>query len=816
MQLSPPRLKLTLREVILLNIVFTCIYVLAGSIGLLFTTFNNNCSPYWPPSGLALAAVLLFGMRNIFPGLILGVIGIALLGKPSFFPTLGLIVSSYFESMVASTLLHSAGKGRFQFRTAKDVFSFVMIGGILGPFLSSTIAMLFFHVVGVVNLGDLPRSWITFLVGNSLGILIFTPFVLGLFDEKARKFYKLEAFVMIFLLTGLGWYAFTEPGLRRFTLVPLFIIASLRFSFRGVIVATLIFSSIAICRSTFIEGVFDSESTELDLLWIQWATGGAAILGYFLATFVEGHEDAQLELSLNQHHKKIVEEALAILDQSINNSPIGFALIDKEYKYIRVNEMLAKINGRKAEDHKDKTLRDIAPEFADTAEYMVSRVFATGQSFMNNFHSVRICGTRAYSGVVSYYPVRHPSTNEIFGAGIIIQDLTDQLKIQSLLQEKQEFLSFAQEAGKIGSFEWDLQTKRIMWTGELENIYGLNDGEFDGTYESWLKLIHSEDIEMVRRSINDVLLSGSEANLQFRIITKNKDLKWLLARGKKVLDRQNNTERFIGINIDITEQKNIEHKLLLTEANLRHALSVRDEFVATASHELKTPLTSLKLQTQLLQRSVEKTGGNYSVEKVLSHLGKNSGHIDRLTRLVDDMLDISRIRTGKLSIKKEPCELSSMLKDILLRLKEQFDSSCAGQPVIEHLDEAFGSWDPLRIEQVMTNIITNAIRYGQGKNIFISIHNMQDYVRFSVRDQGLGIAKSDQEKIFQRYERGLLQREVAGLGIGLFITQQIVEAHGGEIWLISNIGQGSTFYVDLPCDAVPLPIFTQEENSLTV
>src|SRR5690606_25277396 len=131
--------------------------------------------------------------------------------------------------------------------------------------------------------------------------------------------------------------------------------------------------------------------------------------------------------------------------------------------------------------------------------------------------------------------------------------------------------------------------------------------------------------------------------------------------------------RMIGINIDISEQKDIEHKLRLTEANLLHALNTRDEFMAIASHELKTPLTSLKLQNQLYQKNLRR-GGDFAFDKarLSTLLEKNARQIDRLTRLVEDMLDISRISTGKLSLKKEVGELKSVLEEVISRLREQF------------------------------------------------------------------------------------------------------------------------------------------------
>lgn len=237
----------------------------------------------------------------------------------------------------------------------------------------------------------------------------------------------------------------------------------------------------------------------------------------------------------------------------------------------------------------------------------------------------------------------------------------------------------------------------------------------------------------------------------------------------------------------------------MTEANLLHALSVRDEFVATASHELKTPLTSLRLQNELFQKALAKQDPFYLTrEKVSSILERNSKQIERLSRLVDDMLDISRIKTGKLSIKYAPCDLNQILTDVLARTKDQFEASGSGLPEVQFGENPTGDWDPLRIEQVMTNLITNSIRYGRGKPISISIQTFNETVRFSIKDQGLGIAKSDQKKIFQRYERGLLAREISGLGLGLYICEQIVEAHQGMIWVESEVNQGASFFVELP------------------
>lgn len=253
------------------------------------------------------------------------------------------------------------------------------------------------------------------------------------------------------------------------------------------------------------------------------------------------------------------------------------------------------------------------------------------------------------------------------------------------------------------------------------------------------------------------------------------------------------TGEFTGlatVSRDISEMKRKERKL-------EEALFARDQFLSVASHELKTPLTSLKLQAQLTLRNLENSK-ELSIEKQIAIAHQTSDLVGRLTRLIDDMLDVSRIRTGKLKLDKGTHDMSEIIREVVFRMSIIFEAAGLSDPDMDLENDVLGKWDRFRIEQVIGNLLTNAIRYGRGKPINISLKKIDQVARLSVTDQGYGIAKDDLARIFDRYERAINSSEVSGLGLGLFITKEIVESHAGKIWVESELGKGATFIVELP------------------
>lgn len=231
---------------------------------------------------------------------------------------------------------------------------------------------------------------------------------------------------------------------------------------------------------------------------------------------------------------------------------------------------------------------------------------------------------------------------------------------------------------------------------------------------------------------------------------------------------------------------------------LEKAVRTRDEFLSIASHELKTPLTSLKLQIQLRARDIRR--GNlqrFAPENVAKLVADDEKQVNRLIRLVEDMLDVSRINTGKITYAAEDFDFCELVRETAARYAPQFEQ--AHVPISVYAEGHVPvRWDRFRIEQVFVNLLTNALKYGNGNPVEVRAFEKAGDAVLVVRDQGLGIAQKDQTRIFGQFERATSGNNIAGLGLGLYISRKIVEAHQGQIYVDSAEGHGSSFRAVLP------------------
>jgi predicted ATPase/signal transduction histidine kinase len=238
--------------------------------------------------------------------------------------------------------------------------------------------------------------------------------------------------------------------------------------------------------------------------------------------------------------------------------------------------------------------------------------------------------------------------------------------------------------------------------------------------------------------------------------------------------------------------------------DLKRSLRARDEFMAIASHELKSPLSSASIYVQTLRIIIQKRElGRYSEEKLLQLLDSSTNSLKHLASLVDQLLDVTRITLGNLVLSPETVNLSSLISDVAARFREDLkNADCA--LVLDLEPEIHGHWDKLRLEQVITNLLSNAIKYAAGQPIVIKTRNQGENAVISVQDRGIGIAPADRKRLFRPFERAVPYRSISGFGLGLFIVRKVVDSHFGSISLDSEVGKGTTFTIELPLRKLPL------------
>ncbi len=327
-------------------------------------------------------------------------------------------------------------------------------------------------------------------------------------------------------------------------------------------------------------------------------------------------------------------------------------------------------------------------------------------------------------------------------------------------------------------WQFNNRGKAVYVNKQWIDFTGLSFEESLGS--GWVKALHPDGIKEGNFIKSFAGLRPFRSKSRFKNV--NGEFRWVLVQANPIFNN-NKFEGFIGSLTDITDQ-------ILAQQALVDLMDKKDEFLTIASHELKTPLTSIKAYTQLLQKSIDQNDKAYSLAV------KNLHHVGRLEKLVNDLLDVSRINSGQMVYKKE----SLNIKDLLEQSVDGFMDVSKHRVSIINAEAVSINGDRSRIEQVFNNLLNNAAKYSpDADRIVVNSYVKDGYVVISVQDFGIGIDDKDKGMLFQKFYR--TQKDFykfQGLGLGLFISGEIVARHDGELWVESVPGKGSTFYFKLP------------------
>jgi PAS domain S-box-containing protein len=304
----------------------------------------------------------------------------------------------------------------------------------------------------------------------------------------------------------------------------------------------------------------------------------------------------------------------------------------------------------------------------------------------------------------------------------------------------------------------------------------------------WLNAVHPADRPSIVERWREASLSGRDLEIECRLQAPAGEPLWYLCRALPERDHGHAIVRWFGSFTNVHQQKQAQEQSEI-------AIGLRDEFISIASHELRTPLTALRLQLdQLVKDNNSRSLGDPRSQAAVGAIDRQ---VNRLTLLIDNLLDVSRITSGHLVLNRETYDLV----EAVTRLVEDFAAPAAGAGCHLSLSaepSICGRWDRVRLDQAVGNLIANAIKYAPAKPIELGVHREGDQVLISVSDRGIGIDSRHMARIFERFERAVPARNYGGLGLGLWLSRQIAQAHGGTIEVSSQVGEGSTFLLSLP------------------
>lgn len=506
----------------------------------------------------------------------------------------------------------------------------------------------------------------------------------------------------------------------------------------------------------------------------------------------------EMEVRAELERQKILFEAV------VNQMPAGVVVAEAPSgKLIYGSERLKDVWGYNLieADHVEDYIKYVGYHPDGTKvkghEWPLARSLAQGVVIKNEVYEIERGDGKRGMVRLSSAPVKDASGKTV-AAVVVSEDVTEEKRTQLALLESEE--KFKTIANAMPQMIWSTLPDGFhdYYNDRWYEFTGVPYGSTDG--EGWNGMFHPDDQERAWKVWNESLETGKDYEIEYRLRHHSGDYRWVLGRALPIRNEDGRITRWMGTLTDIHDQLVITEELHSTTIQLQKAVSARDEFLSIASHELKTPLTSLRLNSQVLEKKI------LSLEapaleglKLPQFIDQTLRQIDRLNRLVDDMLDISRIQSGKLAIEKTSIQFKEFIYDIASRFNAQFINETGSPLKIEGSSEIIGHWDRLRIEQVLANILTNALKYGNKKTVSMTYERQGENILIAVKDQGPGISLDKQEAIFERFERaGVSANDVSGLGLGLFISRQIVLSHNGRIWVESAPGMGATFYIELP------------------
>jgi len=472
-----------------------------------------------------------------------------------------------------------------------------------------------------------------------------------------------------------------------------------------------------------------------------------------------------------------------------NNIPDILTRFDPQYRYVFANTAMTRYTGRPVEEVLGRTARELGlpADLCNRWDAALGRVFESGTTEEMEYEYDALAGLTWFA---SRLVPELDTDGRIAQVLCITRDVTQQRLDEAATREIQQRLQLALTAACAGAWSWDISNGALEWSAENYLLYGRSPSLGPPLYDDWLAQLHPDDRARVEVALRDTLSRKvPEFRAEFRVMRPGADARWILEVGRAEFNEGGEAVRMVGISLDIQDRKQIE-------AALRDEDRRKDEFLATLSHELRNPLAPLTTGLAVLKLAPP---GAAVAATALGVMERQLGH---LARLVDDLMDVSRIRNGRIELQVAPVSIGDVVRQSIEACQPLIERAQHQVTVVVEPAQIAVEGDEVRLTQILTNVLNNAVKYtGTGGNIVVQAGIEGNMAVLRVVDDGVGIAPALLSQVFELFTQvgRARDRSSGGLGIGLSLVRTLVELHGGTVRCDSRgLGLGTTVEIRVP------------------
>jgi len=658
-----------------LILLIAIVYFAGAKLGLSLASLHSNVTPVWPPTGIAIASLLIFG-RRVWPGVFIGAFAANLPTDIPVASSIGIAVGNTLEAVVAWWLLQRPQRWQKSFDSVSNVLTFVVYAGVLAPLVSATIGSLSVCLGDPGQWKNFTPLWLTWWIGDGFGALIVSPLLLAWSSPKkfnSRDLPEIAALFVLLLMVVLIVFAGWLPGTVKtypleYLCLPCLLWAALKFDQRIVTSAIVLMAGVALWGARQSYGPFVQSNPNISLLLLISFVGTSSLMTLVVAAVTSERRKAEADKtqlgSELEHHRQRVED------------------------------------------------------------------------------------------IVAHVP------------GVVWEAW-----------------------GKP-----DAANQRIDFvSNHVEKMLGYSEQEWLSTPNFWLSIVHPDDKERAAAEAAAIFASGKGGSNRFRWVHKDGHEVWVEAQSIVVCD-ESGPIGMRGVTLDITAAVKAEIEradLLERESHARQeaeeASRLKEEFLATVSHELRTPLNAVVGWSRLLHSGqLDKEGALHAVEVIERNAGAQR-------QIIEDLLDVSRIITGKLRISTQPVDVLLVIHDAIDAVRPAAEAKEINIATHPEAPDSIVRADIERLQQVLWNLLANAVKFtptGGTVDVYLECHEALAEIR--IEDSGPGIPSEFLPRIFDRFSQadGSSTRKHGGLGLGLAIVRHLVELHGGTVSAANHAEKG--------------------------